>query len=186
MALSRLSFGRDWTDKNAFPSYLDNEAQVRADMQYHPNAVRDYINGMLLAELEAKGAASQLGAVDSTGKAATIQTILNTIANSLAEMKTDIETIASGGVPAVIQSVAVAFTEDSWSPAESGVLLVIGQTEHKRTSANFGYNLYAMADRVYVGGAPVTASTQVVYSENGSIILMASEAYSGKIVFFGL
>lgn len=186
MALSRLSFGRDWTDKNDFPSYLDNEAQVRADMQYHPNAVRDYINGMLLAELEANGAASQLGAVDSTGKAATIQAILNTIADSLAEMKTDIETIASGGIPAVIQSVAVAFTEDSWSPAESGVLLVIGQTEHKRTSANFGYNLYGMVDGVYVGGWSGSASTQIVYNKDGSMTLTAPEAYAGKIVFFGL
>ena len=186
MSLTRLNFGKDWTNKNDFPAYEDNEAQVRADMQYHPNAVRDFINETLLAELEAKGAASQLGAVDSSGVAATIQTILDGIAVSMKQMSDDIETLASGGVPSVVQSVAVPFTADSWSPTEDGVLLVIGQAEHKRTSANFGYNLYGMVDGVYVGGWIGSASTQVVYNEDGSMTLTAPEAYAGKIVFFGL
>ena len=101
-------------------------------------------------------------------------------------MRQDIETIASGGVPAVIQSVSVSFTEDSWSPAENGVLLMIGQSEHKRTNGNFGYNLYATVDGEYVGGAPGTLSTQIVYNENGSVTMTADAAYAGKIVFFGL
>lgn len=186
MSLTRLTFAKVWTNKNDFPTYQDNEAQVREDMQYHPNALRDFINNQLLAELESKTAAASLGAVNSSGVAATVQSILDSIAESLEKANKDIETLASGGVPSVVQSTAVVFATDSWAQTEDGFLQVIAQSEHKRTSANFGYNLYQQVDGVYIGGAPGVGSTRVVYNTDGSMTLTTDTAYDGKIVFFGV
>ena len=186
MSLTRLNFAKDWTNKNDFPVYQDNEAQVREDMQYHPNALREYINNQLLAELESKTAAANLGAVNSVGVATTIQSVLDSIAATISKLNDDIETLASGGVPSVVQSTAVVFTADNWAETENGFMLVIAQSEHKRTSANFGYNLYQQVDGVYIGGAPGIGATRVVYNADSSVALASDNAYDGKIVFFGL
>lgn len=47
MALSNLTFDKDWTNPSDFPTVETNEADVRADIQYLFNAIKTYINGTL-------------------------------------------------------------------------------------------------------------------------------------------
>jgi hypothetical protein len=47
MALSNLTFDKDWTNPSDFPTVETNEANVRADIQYLFNKIRTYINGTL-------------------------------------------------------------------------------------------------------------------------------------------
>ena len=113
MAFTKLEFKKDWTRENDFPTYQDSEQQVRADLQYHPNALRDFINS-LLDTLEAKAAAENLGAVNKNGSADSVQNVLNAHDAELERLAGDIRTAVSGGVPSVVQSSTVTFTADSW------------------------------------------------------------------------
>lgn len=51
MALSELSFSKEWTNSTDFPTYEPDEAQVRADMQLLFDEIRDYINQQLRPDL---------------------------------------------------------------------------------------------------------------------------------------
>ena len=53
MGLKLLSFFRDWTNPADFPTVEPDEATVRADLQYHPDAIKDYINGTLIPSHDA-------------------------------------------------------------------------------------------------------------------------------------
>lgn len=48
MGLGHLSFLRDWTNPADFPTVEPDEATVRADLQYHPDAIKNYINETLI------------------------------------------------------------------------------------------------------------------------------------------
>ena len=52
MAIKALEFEKKWTNPTDFPTYEPDEEQVRADLQYHPNAIAAYINETLKGELE--------------------------------------------------------------------------------------------------------------------------------------
>ena len=187
MAFDKLTYGRVWTNDADFPTFQNDETQVRADMQYHPDAVKDYINNKLLRTLEAKGAAAELGAVNKIGARVSIQSMLENLAAEIAQLTEDIGTLAGGGVPSVTQSSAVSFSADSWATTDGGATLIIPKDDHKRENANFGYNLYQSVGGIYKSGTWGTAATRVTYNASiGTITLTADEAYSGKIVFFGL
>lgn len=185
MAFKKLEFKKDWTSVSDFPTYQDSEVQVRADLQYHPNAVRDFLNQTLLTELEAKTSAGNLGAVNENGTADTIQHILDSYNEKLVQMMEDIKTVAAGGVPSVVQSSTVTFSADSWAVVSNTATLMIPKSDHRRETGDFGYNLYQLVNGAYKSGTWGTAATRVAYDSEGSIILTADEAYSGKIVFFG-
>lgn len=186
MALTKLNYGKVWTSAEDFPTYQPDETQVRADLQYHPDAVRGYINDTLLPALEAKGAAAELGAVDAYGNKATIQGVLDGHNAELAQLEEDLETLAAGGVPSVVMSTFVSFTEESWATVGGSVTLTVPKSDHKRENENFGFNLYQLVGGSYRSSTWGTAATRVVYNSNGNITLTAEEPYSGKIVFFGM
>ena len=52
MAIKALEFEKKWTNPTDFPTYEPDEEQVRADLQYHPNAIAAYINETRKGELE--------------------------------------------------------------------------------------------------------------------------------------
>ena len=185
MAFQKLSYEKDWKRAEDFPAYQSDEAQVRADMQYHPDAVRNYVNGTLLPALEGKTAAGELGAADESGGRVSVQSVLDSHREELTQLREDIVEVAGGGVPVAAQCTAVEFFEESWATVGGSVTLTIPKSSHKRDREDFGYNLYQMVDGTYRSGTWGTASTRVAYS-SGSITLTADEAYSGKIVFFGL
>lgn len=49
--ISELVYERVWTNESDFPTYEPDEEQVRADFQYHPDAIRTYVNTVILAAL---------------------------------------------------------------------------------------------------------------------------------------
>lgn len=185
MAFTRLDYERNWTKAEDFPTHESSEVQVRADMQYHPNAVRDFLNALLDA-LESAAAAQSLGAADEKGAAATLQSILDSHADALAMLRDDVETLAGGGVPLSAQCTEVKFKKANWVSTTDGVKLVIARSDHNRVRSSFGYNIYQLVNNIYRSGTWGAAATRVTYNSDGSITLAADQAYTGKIVFFGL
>lgn len=55
MGLPELSYEKVWTSAEDFPTYEGSEEQVRRDYQYHPDAVKDYINEQLIPALQGVG-----------------------------------------------------------------------------------------------------------------------------------
>lgn len=53
MAISDLVYQRVWTNREQFPTYEGSEDQVRLDLQYHPDAIKNFINDTLLPALNA-------------------------------------------------------------------------------------------------------------------------------------
>lgn len=68
----KLSFTKDWKNASDFPTYEENETQVRADMQALHDETRDFINGKLIPGIEnmaVPGAGDMLMDVyDTTGR----------------------------------------------------------------------------------------------------------------------
>ena len=46
MSLEKLKYSKDWTNPSDFPTVELNEEQVRADMQFLYDEIRDYLNGL--------------------------------------------------------------------------------------------------------------------------------------------
>ena len=185
MAFTRLEYERDWTRAEDFPTHENSELQVRADMQYHPDAVKAFINA-LLSSLESESAAASLGALDKNGVAATLQSVLDHHADTLALLKDDMDVLAGGGVPLSAQCAEVKFTKGSWLSVDGGMKLTIPQSAHQRNRAAFGFNIYQLVDNTYHSGTWGAAATRVTYNADESITLTADQAYAGKIIFFGL
>lgn len=59
-----------WTDHEDFPTVETSEDVVRADLQYQPDKIRDFINGMIDA-LAAKTDAAEIGCADALGNSST-------------------------------------------------------------------------------------------------------------------
>lgn len=63
MSLHELNYRKSWNNASDFPTYQSSEAQVRADLQYFPDAIRSYINDDLLPAIEDALQEVSLGAV---------------------------------------------------------------------------------------------------------------------------
>jgi hypothetical protein len=53
MALSKQNFTKSWTNSDDFPTFLEDEAQVRADMQELHTQMQSFVNQTLTEELDA-------------------------------------------------------------------------------------------------------------------------------------
>ena len=185
MAFTRLEYERDWTRAEDFPTHANSELQVRADMQYHPNAVREFLNA-LLSSLESETAAASLGARDKNGFAATLQSVLDNHADTMALLRDDVDVLAGGGVPLSAQCAEVKFKKTSWLNMDGGVKLTIPQSDHKRNRSAFGFSIYQLVDNTYHSGTGGASATRVTYNADDSITMTTDQAYAGKIIFFGL
>ena len=83
MAFQSMTFTKSWEDPADFPTYEPDEAQVRADLQYLHNEMRDAFNG-LVASLNATSAAANLPISVPGLSAGTIQA---SIEETLAEVQ---------------------------------------------------------------------------------------------------
>lgn len=76
MAFTELSYEKVWTSPEDFPTIETSETKVREDMQYHPDAIKDFINGILLPEvaqaIEAGGGGGG-GGVPDDGSVTTVK-----------------------------------------------------------------------------------------------------------------
>lgn len=186
MAIDELEFEKVWTDSDDFPTYEGSEEQVRADMQYHPDAIRDYINNVLLPALYAETAAGNIGDEQEGNVAATMAALLRRIEKN----DKAIVDLAAGDAPEAVKSAICEFGETDWAEdlVDGYWELAISKEEHKRSSAAFGYRLEsAVGENSYKTGTWNAHSTAVRYIEaSGEIRLVAPEAYRGRITFFGV
>ena len=60
MALSKLSFTKDWKNPSDFPTYEPYETQVRADLQILFDEIKTFLNS-LIDTLESGGASANVG-----------------------------------------------------------------------------------------------------------------------------
>lgn len=83
MAFTPLTFSKSWENPADFPTYEPDEAQVRADLQYLHNEVRDAFNGLISALNDKSAAANLPIAVDGL----TAQTVQAAIEETLKEVQ---------------------------------------------------------------------------------------------------
>lgn len=185
MALTRLEYEKTWLSSGDFPTYEDSEQQVRADMQYHPDAVRDYLNGTLIPELEGNGGSGHIG--DPRG--GSVRVALDQVDGTLEEHRQAILNLAAGTPPEAVRAARVDFGLEDWAAPGEGAdpALRIGREAHGRYNGDFGYSLCERVDGESRSGSWNVQGTDVGYdSETGDVVLTAEEAYAGSIVFFGV
>lgn len=185
MPFTRLAFEKLWTSDKDFPTYEGSENQVREDMQYHPDAIKTFLNEILLRELEGTGGAGLIGDEQRGNIADTLVEIFR----HLEVNDQDIRNLAAGEAPEAVRSAKVSFTADGWvQDAETGLYeLRILQSRHTRRNDSFGYKLQSKSDVVYRTNTWDTECTDVSYDqETTDIVLVSEAAYDGVIVFFGV
>jgi len=185
MPFDRLNFGKVWTNEKDFPTYETSETQVREDMQYHPDAVKRYINEVLLPALEGPGAAGLIGDAQQGDLAATLADFVEHFESN----DQAIRDLAAGEAPEAVRSAVVEFSAEGWAErADAEVFeLRLSEEQHKRLNSAFGYNLQSLVDGAYRANTWEVKCTDVGYdTETGDIVLTAENAYSGAIVFFGV
>ena len=167
MPLRKLEFERSWNSSADFPAYEDSEQQVRADLQYHPDAIRDYLNEEVVP------------AVDGLEEEQRRQ------GETLEEHGQAIVDLAAGDPPEAVRAARADFGAEDWAaPLEGeGVFLAIPREVHKRKDGSFGFTLYD-GERT---GTWSTAGASAAYDpETGEVTLWAEEAFTGHIVFYGV
>lgn len=178
MSFTRLAFLKSWLSNTDFPTLEESESKVREDFQYHPDAIKEYLNNVFLREMENNGADS-IGTSDGRSVDQFLA-YLNTRAEEIDEA---IKSIASGGAPDAFKASKVPFAENEWDNGK----LIIAQGDHKRKNDAFVYSIRALDNGKYVSDSWHGACTNVVYDvATGGITLEAEEPYSGEIVFYGL
>ena len=185
MAFSRLSYAKVWTNSRDFPSYEGSETQVRADMQYHPDAVKQFINSVLLPELESSKGAGLIG----DDRKGTVALTLADIYKVLADHEEDIKDLAGGEAPESIRGVRLTFALTDWALSDDGSYykIVFSKDDHKRASNAFGYVLSYLSGGSYKKNTWATAGTDVRYSAStNEITLRTAEPYAGAVAFFGV
>lgn len=177
MALTRLSYKKTWTNEKDFPTYEGSETQVREDMQYHPDAIKTYLNETLLPQLESSEGASHIGDEQRGNLAET----LADFANHFAENDEAIRNLAGGETPEAMRAAKVSFTAEGWVEENGKYVLHIIQNQHKRLNDAFGYKLRSEAG----SNTWEVLGTDVSYAD-GDVVLTAENSYNGEIVFFGV
>ena len=183
MPLENLTYGRSWTIKDDFPTHQTSETAVRADLQYHPDAVADYINNKLLPTLRSPEGVAELG---GTGEG-NLNTRLNAMAARISTAEDAIKDVSLGDTPEAIRATVFSFDVTHWVEAGAIHQLWIAPAVHKRKNSNFGYTLKMNVEGIEQTGTWATAGTVLWYDQDtGSIVLNSPVAYKGSIVFFGV
>ena len=85
--VQNLSFTKSWLNREDFPTYEDNEDQVREDLQRLFDEIRDYLNQKLLP------AVNSISAVEVTAASG------GTVQGALNQLRTDLNEAVMGNVP---------------------------------------------------------------------------------------
>ena len=185
MAFTRLDYEKLWTNEKDFPTYEGSENKVREDMQYHPDAIRTYLNEVLLKELESSAGAGHIG----DGQKGNLADTLVEIFRHFEENDQDIRDLAAGESPEAVRAARVEFDSTGWvlNSGTGRFEMRLIQGQHTRRNDAFGYTLRCLSDGEYVANSWAAAGTDVAYAaDSGDIILTAENAYDGVIVFFGV
>ena len=84
MSLSQMTFDKVWTNPSHFPTYEANETQVRADMQYLFDRIKDTYNNHLTEEFKAENMpfSPTVGGVTAETVQAAIEFVHNEISSA--------------------------------------------------------------------------------------------------------
>lgn len=183
MPFEKLEYKRSWIKPEDFKTHLSGEDAVRADLQYHPDAVAEYINDKLLPTLRSPEGVAELG---GTGEG-NLNTRLNAMAARISQAEADIKNVSMGDTPEAIRAAEFSFEADQWEDAVEFYRLWIDKSVHKRANANFGYTLRMWDNTLLRTGTWATAGTGLWYDPSSeSVVLISPVAYKGSIVFFGV
>jgi len=190
MAFKRLEYTKSWERDDpdtGFIRYETSETQVRKDIQFLHDEVKNFINDGFMQELESVGSEQpeDLSGADHIGDKyeGTVGATLAALFARAAANHEDILSLAGGGVPDVVKSSVVDFTAEGWAEIDGGYELRILHSQHKRPGAGFGCRLCSES-----GGSTWEAlCTDVGYdSDTQDIVLTAENPYSGTITVFGV
>ena len=185
MAIKTLEYEKLWTEPNDFATKETSETKVREDLQYHPNAVRTYINDILIPSLIGAEGSANIGHGEGSTLAAKIQQ-MDLRAD---ELRRDLENVTLGDTPESIRAVEVKFEIGDWVWADwlGTYVLSIAPGVHKRTGSRFGCTINMWDGYRYRSGLWATACTGAFYVEENQYIGLASDCtYKGSVVFYGV
>lgn len=190
MSFERLKFDRLWTvkdetDTTGFRTYQSSETQVRADLQYHPNKILEFLNDVLIPALESAEAGGSIGVTMEGSDAATLAEALAYIVSEFARVDGRVDSVAEGMLPDDMMAKKISFEEGDWVSSNGVYTITIPAADHTRVNDTFGYQLWCDAENGPVSDSWAVQGTSVVYI-NGSVILTAEEPYDGHIVFTGV
>lgn len=171
-------------------------AQLKDKFDEGGQALKQYINEVLLPELASELAASALGAV-LDGGATTVQKALDT----LRQAGVQAGNVPTGGAdgeflrkqsdgtydvrwaPLISR---VEFTTDDWQEDETGgYTITVPAESHKRAGPGCGCLLRHKVGQVYKTGTwAVMGTTDHWDGDSGAVILNSGEAYDGCAMFF--
>lgn len=189
MSFTRLEFEKKWTDTPwtgedaPFPTYQDSEALIRADLQYHPDAILAFLNGFLDA-LEDPGAAAAIGA-DFNGTTGKLTDVLAAQLALIQANASSIETLSSGGVPELLKGTRVPFSAGDWTEEEGVCTLSIPADTHKRAGECFTFTVWQDTDSGPDSGTWAAGTTAVLFGPQ-AVTLKSDLPYDGAVTFFGL
>jgi hypothetical protein len=192
MPFEKLNFARLWTvidqtDTTGFRTYQDSETKVREDLQYHPNAIRDFLNDKLLPALESASAAESIGVTMTGSEAQTLAGALAYIAGQFVNIYKAIESVTQNKLPDGMAAKEITFPETEWVSKDGGYTISIPKTQHTREDSTFGYRIWALVGDTYRSDTWYSAGTSVEFQNlTGELILKSSAPYSGRITVFGV
>ncbi len=173
-------------------------AQLKAKFDEGGEALKEYLNGTLLPELQGGAAAASLGAT-LRDTAMTVQQALDTLeaagvqggnlpvggqAGELLRKSSD-GLFDAGWSPLIV---SVPFTAEEWvqDGGEGTYVLTIPQAVHKRTGPGFTLSLRHLVDGVLTDHTWACLGTQSRYdAETGDVKLSGGDAYAGQALFIG-
>lgn len=178
MAFTRLNYERLWTNSADFPTLEESETKVREDFQYHPDAIRKFVND-LLTTLEGTGGAANIG----TAGRQSVQNVLDAVQADVAELE---KKVASGGGNGGTALTETLFSKADWSASGENYILRIPESRHGRACDLFGCEIASSVDGKRVRNSWDALYTDAAYdSVTGDVVLTAERAYDGTVIFFG-
>ena len=140
--IPELEYERVWTNRQDFKTYEDSEDEVRADLQYHPNVIKDYINQWLLPNLNTIDAADLSFESSEAVPATTVQDAIENVQEQLVGITQD--GVANQSITA---EKLVPNTLNSWVEVTSQITLTYNGSTHDSnivsksiSNKNFWYN----------------------------------------------
>lgn len=179
MGFTKLAFLKTWLSDKDFPTVEESETQIRQDFQYHPDAIMQYLNEVLLTELEGAEAAKALGTEDGRSIQVYLDELDKYAKEEVEKLNEIVHTLVSGGTPDAWTASKVVFTAEEWVQEGDGHVLRIPKEQHNREHDAFVHSIRP--------GNWYALCTSVIYDEETEVIALGSEEpYSGEIVFYGL
>lgn len=190
----------------AYISKLDDEPndvggmtaeELKAEFDKAGGVIKDYLNGSLLPELEADGAAGKLGA-QLSGTTMTVQQALNVLQQALVQggnmpiggSTGDILRKKSGTLydaewyPAFA---TVTFEADDWTLGDEDErdTLTIPKAQHGRTGPAFGFTVRQLVGGVLKATTWGALETECSYNQEDETVVLTGTAFDGAVSFYG-